>query len=507
MKKIFITILALGITVGAFAQLRPQLTVDINPNFLVATTPVGSNATDENDPNYLGSGTFDLFTPYRGYVGQENQLRFALNYSRENLAAYVRLNGDNLIRFGQDQGQMVTGNGQVNLGDLWNGSLVRFDEWFFRGTVGIFTGYVGNTADRGRVNRFQNFEDFAIRPVKFDNYGVNTPNAGGFNIDDTVLNRNFLRDFDNNNFQRVQRLSSDTNPADHEFVRADQAYFSLSADFAPFTVQAALDVGNNSGIAATHSRFRANGGFRVSGNRIADTVTFDAIYRFRGGDPTTDDSGSENIGTAPDFGTNQPDGRGESVHSFGVYANLFVVDNLGIGLGYTGLVRAYEDVSDSVSRTGPYFNGIDLRFQFTGVDRFRFTLNNNISFSVVNGDSGNTVYGVLGSGNLNDNQSESWFALYNALGVDYSLTDALTLSAQLANGLGIYTQDDDGSETEIIRNRFIAALFASYAFTNNVTLQGGLRFDVNTAALSNSQSDVELGRFGFAIPVRLRLVY
>ena len=494
MKRLFITILTVGIAVGTFAQtasesetenqygFKHELAVDINPSFIQATVPTGDDAPD-------GDGTFDLFTP-NDHWGQANELRFSLSYTKEYFGAYVRLNADNLIQTG---GDMIVGDGTFNLNRIFSGDAINIDEWFFRGTVGRFTAFAGNTDDRGVTDPFQNFEDIAIGLINYDSFGVMTP--GAINGEEFSLGF-FGGPNDTNNFNKSQEISG-------VFGQRDQSYFSISANFAPFTIQAALDIGDNSGIDASRARFRANGGFRVSGEKIADMVSFDAIYKFKGGDDTTNSN-------------DDPDGQGVSVHSFGVYANLFVVDNLGIGLGYTGLVRGYEDASSSTKQAGPYFNGIDLRFQFTGVDRFRFTLNNNISFSIVNGDtpSDRIVYGLLGEGSqaepniLGNNVSESWFSLYNALGVDYSLTEALTLSAQLANALGIYNRDDDGSESEVIGNTFVAGIFASYAFNSNVTLQGGLRFGVlSTTTEYNGNAGGDSGEFRFAIPIRLRIVY
>jgi len=522
MKKIFITFLILGVASGAFAQLTRQLTVDINPNALITTAPFGDAADKEHD-NYAGDGTFTLLTPYNGNMGKTNDVRLAFTYTApsQNYGAHIRLNFDYFVRNSASE--------FVNRGGAWENienifKNVTIDEYRVWGTVNRFTGWVGNTADRGTTSaaRFDVIEDFGINPVKVGNFGVHTPvrspsssspflpSASGKQI--PIIG---ITDSDTNNFGR-------SNNETGAYGRADTPYFLFTTNFAPFSVQLGGDIGNNAFantfIPKPNSHIAVNGGIRISGDRIANLISFDAIYKFRGGDIDTDDNASV-----------QPDAKGLVAHNFGVYANLHLLPILGIGVGYTGLVRAYEkmDIGDTTyDRVGPYFNGIDIRFQFTGINRLRLTMHNNISFAVVNGADPNNkmVYGVYGNsfaangaGNIVDNtptlgldQSESWFGLYNAIGVNFRMTDALSLNADFGNRLGIITNTLNGDKDESLVNSFAAALWAGYSVNNNVLLQGGVRFMVNSYTEKYRDpdlNDLSGGTFTFAVPLRVRIIY
>jgi len=507
MKKLFITFLILGVASGAFAQFTRQLLVDINPNALVVTTPLGDSA-DPAHTRYDGDGTFGLLTPYVGStMGKENDLRFSLGYSAQNYGASIRLRFDSFIRPNGLFTQRGGSGTLPSIGTILNTTLI--DEYRVWGTVGRFTADVRNTAERGRVTSFSNgFDDFGIRPVKINDYGVNTPAS------DLLF-----RESDSNNFR--------SNNVNGEYHRADfYPYFLFTANFAPFSVQLAGDIADHAFDSVftpkDNAHLKVNGGIRISGNRIADLVTFDAIYKFRGGDLDSDDNLA------------QPDGKGVVSHNFGIYANLHVLDTLGIGLGYTGLVRAYEkyEIGDtSYDRFGPYFSGIDIRLQFTGINRLRLTMHNNISFAVVNGADPNDkmVYGVLGNsfsnptspptqGALIDNtntigfdESESWFGLYNAIGARYNLTDALHLNVDVGNRLGIVTNTLNEQKNERLSNSFGAALWAGYSVNRNVSLQGGVRFLVQSFAHKYEQdpnlNDESWGTFTFAVPLRVMIIY
>jgi hypothetical protein len=491
MKKCLVVLLALAVAGGASAQLKATVTAELNPELLRFSSPLGDDA--DND-----SAAIDfLSSSGNGTIGRENGLKLALNYTGEGFSGYMRLNADKLIRAGGNSAgnSFVDGSGNnVTPVDILQ---LTFDEWNAKATVGMFNLFVGNTGDRGKVKTLQNFDGYL--KTKIDNYGINAYAA------DTTYGLNF-KDLDNNNLQRNFTFnSSSVTNGTTAFTNASRPYFSAAVKFDPFTVQIAGDLGYNSEIATGDvSKTRLNGAFRVSGEKVADLVTFDVIYKFHGGDANTFD------GTA----TPQPDGSGVSSHSFGVYANLFVVDGLDIGLGYSGLFRSYEDQKTpaaTLTRSGPFYNGIDLRFAYTGIDKLTITFNNNISLAGAEGDNdaNTTIYGVDGSTSLGASGSkDSWFALYNALGFNYQLSDKLTASLQFANKLGTRTQESTGYKNEVSNDRFGAAAFASYAFSSNVTIAAGLDFLHNsTSTKITGTSDANVGRMTLGIPLYLKIVY
>jgi hypothetical protein len=507
MKKCLVVLLALAVAGGASAQLKATVTAELNPELLRFSSPIADSAD-------IASASIDfLSSSGNGTIGRENGLKLALNYTGEGFSGYLRLNADRLIRAHGNSAaahSFVNGSGNnVTPNDLLS---LAFDEWNAKATVGMFNLFVGNTGDRGKVKTLQNFDGYL--KTKIDNYGINAYAAGsGF------------KDLDNNNLQRTftfAPVTSTTTPpvTTNYFTNANNPYFSAAVKFDPFTVQIAGDLGYNNEIGSDAlSQTRLNGAFRVSGEKVADLVTFDVIYKFHGGDADTFD------GT----GSTQPDGSGVSSHSFGVYANLFVVNGLDIGLGYSGLFRSYEDADmgtlGTFTRSGPFYSGIDLRFAYTGIDKLTITFNNNVSFAGVEDDDDikTAVSGVDGMPLTTTiptafkSAKDSWFALYNALGVNYKLSDKLTASIQFANRLGTRTTEVEittpvalSVKQEMTNDRFGAAAFASYAFSSNVTIAAGLDFlysSTSTKAGTPGTPDTNTGSMTLGIPLYLKIVY
>jgi hypothetical protein len=345
---------------------------------------------------------------------------------------------------------------------------------------------------------FNNFLD----GVKMDNYGIIGPD--GF-ID--INNVGNYPDFD----------------ADGAF---DTPYMAVTADLAPISVTLAGDLSHvaselegtfnptplNPGAAPADRLYAYNKvGFaaRVSGEKIADMINFDAIYKLEGGDIDTEDK----IGS-------QPDGQGLWGHAFGLFANIDIIENLGIGVGYSGYVRAQEKIgTPDQSTINPYYNGIDLRFQFTGVDKLAVTFNNNISFSVANGDDNTTttINGPMGiGGNLVKDQTESYLALYNALGAKYNVSDALYATVEVGNLLvsstWTFKNDTVDQKREASANNLRAFLGAGYSFDSHVLFESGLIFDFisavgKTSGIPGGDIDENAGKFSFGIPLRLKIEF
>jgi hypothetical protein len=470
-KKIIIVLLILGVSSGAFGQLSVGLSADLFPELFRYTVPGGDFADKDNASVYRGTGTLDfLSTSSEEILSKPNEVRLALNYAGKSFAAYVQVAYDDYFRTSWNGG---SGNGAFMDGGAMDASFYTlmnqiFNEWFVRGTAGILTAYVGKTNDRGKVARFQLGFDDLIYSLRLDNYSVITPDSAS----GKVWLFNSLNGIDNNNFLRQMQTEG-------KYRRYNQPYFSLSANVRPFTFQVAGDLGNSSGVNPAipgQSYIKMNGAVRVSGERIANRVTFDAIYKFRGGDQNTLDS----------IAAPQPDGDGVTVHSMGLYANILGLP-LGIGLGYTGLFRVYKDRDSSYgeweSKTVPFFSGIDLRLQYTGIDRLTITTHNNLSFAMTNGsgDPKKPVMPVNGETlPLPPDTGENWLAVFNALSFNYSLSRQLTVGLQVANRLGSYTRDWRGFKDKESRDLFAAVAAVSYQFNPSVLLQGGLQFFVDS---------------------------
>jgi hypothetical protein len=565
MKKLLVTLLILGIAGGAFAQAKITVTADLNPEIMRISSPTGNAANKEY--NY-SSGTADILSSSaNGTMGQENALNIAVDWAGEAFVAHLRINAEKLFRPSEANGQGVVNQGGGHTGtatDNTNHSFVNLqgktpnlsdfltysmDEWYVRGTTGFFTAYVGNTGDRGKTDRFQDFDGFL--KAKVDSFGLLTPDANvasgvgatygavpiAFLTDpEHAVSAYKTQDGDNNNLQRRFRLTTTYRRWD------DMPYWALTLNFAdliglPLFFQVAGDIGYNTGIGAPNGTsgadtnrgynnvrdyFRMNGAVRVSGQRLADLISFDAIYRFQGGDADTLDQGD---GTTQ----RQPDGEGSSVHTFGVYANVWAIKTLGIAVGYTGQFRTYEDSYNSTTRvttttTAPFFQGIDLRLKFTGIDKLTITFNNNFTVAFADGSSvtNENVVGLNGQIINEEKQEQSWYALYNALAISYQLSTPLKLSFQIGNILTMSNISNSATnfdyEYNLTSNRFSGTIFAAYKFNSFVLLQSGLQFLYDTGStkstfgatngsFANKAYDNSAGMMYFAIPVRMQVVY
>jgi hypothetical protein len=215
-------------------------------------------------------------------------------------------------------------------------------------------------------------------------------------------------------------------------------------------------------------------------------------------------------------------------------------------VGYSGFASVQEKyrspANEEYTFRLPYYNGIDLRFNFTGVEKLSISLLNNISFSTMRGsDDGHIVtVGVGGEASqyydsytyqsggtthtrdgLSDSDiSDGYLALSNALGVQYKISDPLYVSLQLANRLYSYTKT---AEVNASRNRgtqvvetygsddFRAALGAGYSFGDHVSLETGLAFDLLNYSHRLSTDDTgntnyDWGTFTFGIPIKFKVV-
>ena len=486
-KLIAVSILLTILSAAVFAQFTVQLNADFYPDMLRARAPLDDSA-DKEKGTYEGTGTFDVFT--QG-TWKTNELRLSLRYNdpNKNYSGYVRFRGDSLFDGGQSYpglnapGGAVNDAGSVNFQTLLN---LYIDEFEIMGKAGILNAKVSNVADRGKVDRFQNFHNF-MDGVKVDNYGVLIPSLGGHTVG-VIAFQLGVADYDANNLRRSAPNINNT-------------YVAFGATFSPISVQVAGDMKPiaNSGNPKAYSKI--GGAVRVSGAKVADIVNFDVIYKIRGIDPDTDNKQ-----------LHQPDGKGMWDNVFGLYANLLMVENLGLGLGYTGSVKFQEERSEDgggeMKYTHPYYSGIDLRGTFTGIKKLTITTNHNISFTGTKGDDDakTEITGINGA-DLGDKITENYIGLYNSLGANYQLSDALLASVQVANRFASYEYANDGDKRTLLYDKLRIVGLAEYKIAK-VTLAGGLAFQIDHQTEKPVTGDqVKEGLFTFGIPLRFRVEF
>jgi hypothetical protein len=339
----------------------------------------------------------------------------------------------------------------------------------------------GNQAQRGRVAQYQHFHDF-LR-TKIDNMGVmvptwqSTPKDGpGNNLDQSEFPYGY-GDYDRNKGYAVfagseaqdlfipagstGRLSGLTGDVAFEPVTVTLSvgglYEELSKPFvSPWlkeykTTEPIYDRQND--LLYTTN---ATAGIRVEGAEIADMLTVSAVYKYEAATLTKNMDGTD--------GTKELDEKVNN-HAFGVYANIKPAEDWGISIGYSGLYQTWENgakvksvvppsymeehyLSSYEEAILPFYNGIDLRAYYSGLEGLRITFNNNVSFANAKGPDDRLTqfaWGWAFQSALNEDNSkardrtESYLGWYAALGAKYALTDELTILAQVANQLGIFS--------------------------------------------------------------------
>ena len=566
MKKHFLIFLILTFSSGAFApklaaQFYWSLASQFNTQLFSRQTPLGERAENaikvgdqtlyneyvtNNPPNpnntvpygitrgnyYYFSDTRNFFSYGRGEWGAPNYLRLALGYSGDNLTFHTRVYLDRLVRINEFNGNegigrddfnadgsdqsFVAGNGKT---PNWSAFMrYSFEEWYFRGTAGFFTAYVGVTGDRGKVITFNNQSESLLRGLQIDAYGVIAPTKDADFVHDGLDTNNLLR-------------SGAPDTTDITYKYTSMPYFMIAARLEnlfsfPLTVQLAADPGNNGGIGSDSSYRRIHGAFRLSGEEIGGHINFDAIYKIAGGDPITTDDYDPDINP---FGTLQPSGDGFVAHNFGVYANILNLAGFGFGLGYSGHLKTYEDFKRKdtgivVPRTGPLFSGFDLRIQYAGIENLVITSFNNISYGKSDTSSSDrAVIGVAGMQLPNDT-SQDWLAFFNSFTIVYNLTDRLAVSAQLANRYGLInteiSAENAASKIERSRRQFGGGAYVAYKFSY-CDLQIGFAFRRLIDSYSNTGSpptgstlqtiagfrDASGGTFDIAFPIQLTFLF
>jgi hypothetical protein len=465
----------------------------------------------------------------------------------------------------------VNGTGKTpTLSSFLNSGL---EGWYLKGSTGVISGFIGtdNSDARGKTLRFQGAFDNYTKG-KIDNYGLMTPvTAGTYGYTTTTLIPSAyeagqstdpilatftdasrtagyeaatgrvpgyrVTDNDNNHIAKRFDLGFNSGSGAYRPTNSNTEYPHWAATLSfkelvdvPLFLTVAGDIGYNvfSTSSTTKDYSKMNGSVRVSGEKLGNIITFDAIYKFRGGDPDTYDDQTNSYTKSRGALGAEPDAQGAAFHSFGLYTNLFVVENLGIGVGYTGAFRTYEDrkeIAGTTTYSAPYFQGFDLRFQFTGVPNLTITFNNAFTFAFAEGTTAanQRVLGVDGSwlgtsGARTETQSEqAWYALYNALAINYKLSDPLTLNFGVANRLGMLNKEKIGPEGAADREekyrtiQLGATVNAAYKFNSFVMMQGGLQFLYDTASYSwksnTTNESHDAGMMYFAIPIRLQVVY
>jgi hypothetical protein len=175
-------------------------------------------------------------------------------------------------------------------------------------------------------------------------------------------------------------------------------------------------------------------------------------------------------------------GTAANIVTFGAYADITAVENLGISFGYTGFMPR----NDASGVDNILWNGIDLRAQYTGIEGLSISTHNNVSFAQ---GSEKEWTGMLG-------KDCSFLSLYNALGATKELTGQFSINAEIGN---VYAKlgNPDG---DVDYDNFWGQLKFIVSPVENAEFSIGLRFEVQT------QTDVDTESV-FSVPVGITVSF
>jgi len=544
-RLLMVFVFALIICSGTFAQ---EVTAWINSVTDVFYTRMftGSYAVRDPDSIYRYQGDGDIKFFQRSAFDSPRNIGIRFSYAGEKFGGLLELQGN--TDFAK--------TGQVIQRLEWEAWARPFNQ------VRVLA---ASREQPGQIRTYQNFNDSV--KTKIDHLGVLYPtyhwSARRFLGDNLDTINDYPWGYDANNLVKgfVTFQSSGTNDLavpSGAFDRSDLNWL-LELNFDPITVTASLGGMYNSmsrpflqpweyqNRAATRGNFydaiynpvledMLKFGLRVEGVQIADMVTLAAVYKHA--------STSLAKLTAPNNQNIIDENTGS--HTFGLYANITPTENLGITVGYSGLIYNWSNSKDTDFSSGdvrdqekhylsqyretmfPFYSGIDLRASYTGINRLTVTLNNNVSFANIQGSPDPNPRGVYSyawayRGQLNrddgsylaKNRSESYLGLYNALGINYEINENLSADFQAANQLGIFTLKWEHDDVVSVSSNL--GLYAGVTYTIvqnekihasiNAGLAANLSFNSYQHAEPGSNKVDKAGIVEFGIPVGIRVQY
>jgi hypothetical protein len=555
MKKFFLVFLVFGITTGTYAEFKTSIIFDFAPTLFRMELPTGDfrkamlteTELDHTSPinevleverfNDLYRGiNYELLTGGGQAAtlwnrGTENRIQ--LWWTGESYEIYTRIRIDQVI------GNLMRSSNPSSV-SFFNFLSAGFDDWYARGSLGMFKALVGNCDHRGRTPEYAaGFHEFTRNRQDF--FGIHFPDifstpslgliiTGAVSDSTESLNLRSAFKHGNNDYRRYGSNPFWLFEMGFKDLIGIPLFFEVFGDMADMTLPDGDPTITNSGWN------KLSGGIRISGDAIANLITFDAQYRLKGGSPSSFDGYKEmedpsNPGSFINNNMDkQPSGKGRMLHHFGLYGNFSeVIKGLGISFGFTGMIRTYEDYFQithfgfetgdeipgrTLTFSSPFYSGIDLRINYTGLeDRLGITFSNNVSFASATGTDnekeattnfvvmlagGNNEIGPIINPNgqvsrvLGKDNTQSWLSLYNALAVSYKLTNRLTCFFNIANRFGQFTEktmDQDLDPTSLtnldyikpattiyMRNDLMSVLGLTYLLSSNVTFHSGVSF-------------------------------
>ena len=467
-------------------------------------------------------------------------------------------------------------------------AITDWDAWFrLRPWADSFSLRIlgGNTVQNGRIATHDNFDDFL--KANIENFGIMIPvwRVNGHRVTNIQHISNFPYGYASVNRGSDLFFAQFYGTQTYDLFMPAETYnrrnLNLLADFIfrPFTITLATGGLFENVTVPTRCVFTIedeegsrdimwdtvydpasvggmNFAFRVESAPIAGFLTVAAVYKHSSSfkhkifDPT--DLVMQAFALADIT---------RSSHAYGLYFGL-TLDTLNISLGYSGLHQTWtnphfqsvvsrDKITDPSDRDNwfsrfsetrfPLYHGVDLRLFYTGVRRFTFTFNNNVSFARARGISsaeaaqgiyavgwaysdflGNTADRFFGTPqhqlpNHGDgaNRSELYLGLFNAIGVRYAISEQFLAEVSIASQLGRFSLDWEGGDAVSTTHYLGAYLGVRYSFFDiagrmSATIRGGL--DLRLSSFSHQAASLEgtmpihtAGVFQASLPISVLL--
>jgi hypothetical protein len=195
-------------------------------------------------------------------------------------------------------------------------------------------------------------------------------------------------------------------------------------------------------------------------------------------------------GQSPNF----PGGKTNFL-TFGANFDITAVENLGISLGYTGMINT-NDADDVESIL---WNGIDLRAMWTGIEGLSLSTHNNISFAAGKEKDWMDALGKDGT----------FLTLYNAVGMTKELNEKFSVNAEIAN---VWSKtengtDSNGDDNKINFEEFFAGAKLITHVTENVEFDAGLAVTFTKHSTSGDYGDANDSLTVFSVPVTVKVSF
>lgn len=206
-------------------------------------------------------------------------------------------------------------------------------------------------------------------------------------------------------------------------------------------------------------------------------------------------------------------------HLFGIFASLAPFEGFGVSIGYSGVLHRFPDQIYSASLnemrdltlSAVLQQGISLNARYSGVDRWVFRTDHNVSFW---GDKDFSIYGFSGLHNAGvlaatdltrQYPTIGHFLVWNGVGANYRLTDNVTLDLYVRNlhrrtlAEGLIHSGQPEREYLFTRNKTVAELRGKWHPRNNLEFYVGLDIENTITTLSRDVAfDAAGTRDGFA---------